>query len=279
MFKHISQTLLLRASALIGLAQGVQATDGVTLIDQKAALAGRVTALDAPGFPVTISQSGSYRLAGNLNVPDAGTTAIEITADNVMLDLNGFTISGPNVCTPNPTRCAYSGGAGIGIVAVGPPGVVSPANVRVMNGIVRGMGGHGIRMMGDDTLVQNVMSFSNGGPGIVVGEGSVIDSVAKLNESGAAIVGLIVRGCTSANNAFGIFVRPGGIAYGNVAVSNGAVGITVNNATATGNTANNNGTFGIDATCPGALTGNTAYANAGGNIRTTGMCTLANNTF
>ena len=212
MFNHISRTLLW-ASALIGLAQSVQATDGVTLIDQKAALAGRVTALDMPGFPVSISQSGSYRLAGNLNVPDASTTVIEITADNVTLDLNGFTISGPNVCTPNPTRCTYSGGSGIGIVAVGPPGVVSPANVRVLNGIVRGMGGHGIRMMGDNTLVQNVVSVSNGGPGIVVGEGSVIDSVAKLNESGAAIVGLIVRGCTSANNAFGIFVRPGGIAY------------------------------------------------------------------
>ena len=164
-------------------------------------------------------------------------------------------------------------------MAVGPPGVVSPANVRVMNGVVRGMAGHGIRMMGDGTLVQNVVSASNGGPGIVVGEGSVIDSVAKLNESGAAIVGLIVRGCTSANNSFGIFVRPGGIASGNVAVSNGATGISVNYATATGNTAHNNGTNGIDAVCPGALVGNTAYGNAGGNIRTNGACTLANNTF
>ena len=132
---------------------------------------------------MTTSQSGSYRLAGNLNVPDAATTVIEITADNVTLDLNGFAISGPNVCTPNPTRCTYSGGSGIGIVAVGPPGVVSPANVRVMNGVVRGMAGHGIRMMGDDTLVQNVVSVSNGGPGIVVGEGSVIDSVAKSSDS------------------------------------------------------------------------------------------------
>jgi len=111
-----------------------------------------------------------------------------------------------------------------------------------------------------------------------VGEGRVIDSVAKLNESGASIVGLIVRGCTAANNTFGIFVRPGGIAYGNVAQSNDAVGITVNNATATGNTANNNGTFGIDATCPGALIGNSAFGN-GGSIRTTGTCTLANNAF
>lgn len=273
---HLSRSLLC-ASALVVLSQCLSAADGVTLIDQKVAMSGKVTPLDTPGFPVTISQPGSYRLTGNLEVPDAMTTAIQITADGVTLDLNGFTISGPNACTPNPTRCTYSGGSGIGVMAVGPPGVVSPANVRVMNGVVRGMGGHGIRMMGDGTVVEKVLSVSNGGPGIVVGEGSVIESVAKLNESGAAIIGLIVRGCIAANNSVGIFVRPGGVASGNVAVSNGASGISVNNATATGNTALNNGSYGIDAVCPGALVGNTAYGNAIVNIRTNGACTMANN--
>ena len=42
------------------------AVDGVTLIDQNKALAGSVTPGDTPGFPVTISQPGSYRLSGNL---------------------------------------------------------------------------------------------------------------------------------------------------------------------------------------------------------------------
>jgi hypothetical protein len=264
------------ASAIFALTQGLPAAGSETLIDQKAAMAGRVTPADTPGFPVTISQPGSYRLTSNLVVPDAVTTAVQITADDVNLDLNGFTISGPNVCTPNPTRCTYSG-SGIGVMAVGPQGVPSPSNVRVINGVVRGMGGHGIRMMGDGTVVERVHSVSNGGPGIVVGEGSVIDSVAKLNQAGAAIVGLIVRGCVSANNVFGIFVRPGGVASGNVANANGAGGISVNNATATGNTALNNGGYGIDATCPSAVIGNTAFGNATVNIRTTGACTLADN--
>ncbi|MGH9722640.1 MAG: hypothetical protein ACRD8O_20720 [Bryobacteraceae bacterium] len=210
-------------------------------------------------------------------VPDAGATAIQITADDVTLDLNGFSIIGPNVCTPNPTRCTFSGGGGIGIMAVGPVGVASPANVRVRNGTVRGMGGHGIRTMGDGTVVERVNSVSNGGPGIVVGEGTVIDSVANLNASGAAIVGLHVRGCVAANNIVGIFVRPGGVAMGNTAIANGAGGISVNNATATGNTANNNTSYGIDAICPGALVGNTAFGNAGINIRTNGACTMADN--
>lgn len=273
-----SQSLrrLLWAATLIALSENLPAADGITNIDQKAAMSGKVTHTDTPGFPVTITQPGSYRLTSNLEVPDAATTAIQITVDGVTLDLNGFTISGPNVCTANPTRCTYSGG-GIGVMAVGPPGVVSPANVRVMNGVVRGMGGHGIRMMGDNTVVERVVAYSNGGPGIVVGEGSVIDSVAKLNQSGSAIVGLIVRGCTATNNAFGISVRPGGVATGNVAIANGATGISLTYASASGNTAYNNGSYGIDATCPGTLVGNTAYGNAGMNIRTNGACTMLNN--
>jgi hypothetical protein len=179
----------------------------VTMIDQKAALGGKVTTGDTAGFPVTISQPGSYRLNSNLVVPDAGTTAIEITADNVTLDLNGFAILGPNVCVPNPVRCTFSGGAGIGVKAVN-ASAASPANVRVTNGTVSGMGGHGIRMMGDGVVVEHVNSVSNGGPGIVVGNGAVIDSVAQLNASGAALVGLIVRGCTAANNIFGILSGP-----------------------------------------------------------------------
>jgi hypothetical protein len=247
----------------------------VTLIDQRAALAGKVTVGDTPGFPVTISQPGSYKLSGNLVVSDAGTTAIDITADNVTLDLNGFAVMGPNVCLPNPTRCTVSGGAGIGIKAVNAT-TASPANVRVMNGTVSGMGGHGIRMMGDGTVVERVNSVSNGGPGIVVGEGTVIDSVAKLNASGAAIVGLIVRGSVAANNVFGIFIRPGGVATGNVAINNGAGGISVNNATALGNTAYHNGDYGFDGVCPGTLVGNTANQN-GVNFRTNGSCTMSDN--
>lgn len=268
---------LLQVAALAACSHALYAVDGVTLIDQKSATNGRTTQGDAPGFPITISQSGSYRLTSNLVVPDAATTAIEITADDVNLDLNGFSIIGPNVCTADPIRCRYVGGSGIGVMAVGPPGVVSPANVRVSNGSVRGMGGHGIRMMGDGTIVERVRSISNGGPGIVVGQGTVVDSVVQLSGSGAALVGLNVRGCISTHNVFGIFVRPGGVALGNVASFNAAGGLSVNKATATGNTANENGGYGIDGVCPSAIVNNTAAGNTGQNIRTFGACALANN--
>jgi hypothetical protein len=82
--------------AVVALALGLPlsslAVDGVVLIDQNKAMAGNVTPGDTPGFPISITQSGSYRLAGNLTVP-VGTNGIEISASNVFLDLNGFTIS------------------------------------------------------------------------------------------------------------------------------------------------------------------------------------------
>jgi hypothetical protein len=275
MFVNLSRQLF-RISILALLCQSVYGADGLVLIDQKAAANGKVTAADTPGFPVTISEPGSYRLDSNLVVPDAGTTGIEITADNVTLDLGGFSIIGPNTCTPNPVHCTYSGGAGIGVKAVAASGP-SPDNVRVQNGTVRGMGGHGIRMLGNGTMVERVHAVSNGGPGIVVGEGSVIDSFASLNGQSTGIIAAIVRGSIASNNVFGIFIRPGGVAIGNVASFNAAGGISVNQATAANNTANNNGDYGIDGVCPGVLVGNTAHNNGTTNIKTNGQCTLANN--
>ena len=277
----MSHTILRRilwVSAIAALSNVLYAVDGVVLIDPSRVRNGNITPGDVPGFPVTISQAGSYRLAGNLAVADTQTTAIEITADNVTLDLNGFSISGPNACTANPTRCTLSG-QGVGIHAGSfSPGIVAPNGVRVMNGTVRGMGFHGVRLMGEGTAVERVHTTDNGGPGIVVGNGSVIDCSAVLN-GGAGIIGWIVRDSISANNSsIGIFIRPGGVATGNTAYSNGSDGISMTNGTVNGNTANNNIGFGISATCPGSIVGNTTVANPSGSLRAAGLCTLANNT-
>src|SRR5947199_9680744 len=86
--------------AILGsLAIPAYAVDGVVLINQSAALAGNVTPGDTPGFPVTISVPGSYKLSGNLTVPDANTDAIVIASSDVTFDLNGFSIIGPVVCS------------------------------------------------------------------------------------------------------------------------------------------------------------------------------------
>src|SRR5437016_7141953 len=92
-------SLFVGAALLGGVAMPTWAIDGVILIDQNKAMAGNVTPGDTPGFPVTITLPGSYRLAGNLTVPDANTSGIVIAADHVTIDLNGFAILGPVDCS------------------------------------------------------------------------------------------------------------------------------------------------------------------------------------
>ena len=85
---------LLALVVAVALVCGVQAfaIDGVVLIDQTRALMGNVTPGDMAGFPISINQPGSYRLSANLTVPP-GVGGIEIAADDVTIDLNGFRIS------------------------------------------------------------------------------------------------------------------------------------------------------------------------------------------
>ena len=123
---------VLSAAVLLGLTGPVYAVSGVIEINQARAKAGGVTPADTPLFPVTISQPGSYRLTGNLDVTDAtarpsGTaaenaTAILVAANNVTIDLNGFMIKGPTVCSGSPLTCNPMG-VGRGIDAFTQSGV------------------------------------------------------------------------------------------------------------------------------------------------------------
>jgi len=248
-FQTLRPSLLILAVIALG-PDTVRAAD--VTIDQRTAQAGKVTPGDAPGFPVTISEPGSYRLTSNLVVSNA-VTVIEVTASDVTLDLAGFSIIGPNQCSGTPVACTIQGGGSIGIKAVADTGP-SPDNVRVRNGTVRGMGGHGIRMMGNGTVVERVHAVSNGGPGIVVGMGHIIDSVAMFNGSGAAVVGLIVRGTVAMNNIVGIAIRPGGVASGNSAFANAVTGLSVQ--------------------CPAVVVGNSTTSNAT-NLQLNGACAVA----
>lgn len=250
--------------------------DGVVQIDQNRALAGGVTGGDGPGFPVTISESGSYRLSGNLIVPDVNTTAIQITADSVTLDLNGFSILGPAVCAVRPTICP-SQGTGIGVQAGGDP-VVGPRGVRVLNGSVRGMGSEGILMTGVGSVVERVTAYGNAGGGMSVA-GSVIQSSAIQNGD-FGIIAVSVRDSSSLENlSDGIIVdASGGVAAGNVSSRNGGYGIFVEYGVATGNTVFLSGSYGISALCPSSIVDNAIQTNGTGSLEIRGSgCVLANN--
>ena len=65
-------TLAALLVTLLAAAPAAHAVDGVVLIDQSRALAGNVTPGDTAGFPITISQPGSYRLDGPIAADEVG---------------------------------------------------------------------------------------------------------------------------------------------------------------------------------------------------------------
>ena len=74
------------------------AVDGVVEINQVCAVNTGCFSGDAAGFPVTIESSGSYILTSSLET-SLTSNAIEVTATDVDIDLNGFKLLGPATCT------------------------------------------------------------------------------------------------------------------------------------------------------------------------------------
>jgi hypothetical protein len=268
--EHAMRTLF-SLSILITLASPIYAVDGVVLINQSIALAGGVTPGDAPGFPVTISVSGSYRLSGNLTVPDANTNAIVVTADNVTIDLNGFSILGPVVCDyfqpgftgPFVTTCSPASAFNVGIQGAG-------AGLSVSNGTVRGMG-TGI-LSGISSRITNVQAVSNfiGISASSIGEIVSLCTACTASTNGG--IGILVGGQVSGsvalhNGGAGISLLSNGSAINNLALENAGDGID-GAGTFVGNTSSQNVGAGISASCPSLVATNAATQNSGGNIIT-----------
>ena len=230
------------------------AVDGVIEINQARALAGGITAGDSPGFPVTISVPGSYRLTSHLDVTGSpapeNRSAIQIAASFVSIDLNGFSLVGPTVCSGSPVTSCSPSGTGSGIQAF------SANFVRIVEGIVRGFGGTGI-VIGNGTI-ERVQAYGNGGSGIHLSfGGSVSDSAALGNgEFGITGFGVLVDASRALENgASGISGQPA-IVRDCEAVHNGGVGIWVVGGLAMDNVSRANLSSGIEAQQGGGVARN-----------------------
>lgn len=238
------------------------AVDGVILIDQNRAMAGNVTPGDTPGFPVTISATGSYRLSGNLVVPDANTTAIFVTsnADAVTIDLNGFSILGPVTCSINPTTCT-SFATDSSIFGPG-TGIRSDVNgaLTVRNGSIVGMGRFALFQTGGAyTIIENVHARENGRGGIWPSIGMVINSVVSTNGGDGITMNLgLIRGTIATRNAEDGIVSTGQ-----------ALNVQESQVT-------HNGGFGINLTSSGAVGASLIQGNLGGAIDGNATATSGN---
>lgn len=236
-------------SSLLGAAP-LHASDGVVEINQVRALEGGVTINDDPGFPVEINTSGSYRLTSDLIVRDlpgaADLDVLAVSASNVTLDLNGFSIIGPVECSGSPRVCTPTG-AGVGVRLSG--------GSSVRNGTVRAMGDTGVRT-GVGTLVRNVRAIGNGRVGI------------SLERYAAAVASQ-----ASFNGGPGIEIRGDGVRVEECEIrGNGGYGVT---ATASDEGAllrrnaiagNGNDGISIGGGAPAGVFSNSIYGNAGRGI-------------
>lgn len=177
----------LLAATLLAAAGGAfaQAT-----IDHNKALAGNITPGDAPGYPITISRPGHYKLMGNLGVPD-GSDGIVITANDVTLDLNGFTVAGPGSCTRNGSTGVVScsgGGQHRGVFVSGSGGTVRNGTVRGFGWGVKG-GAFGPSLVRMRATENSISGFHVSDPNRFGTAASVIECVADTNGQLGAVLG------------------------------------------------------------------------------------------
>lgn len=216
-------------------------------IDLQNAPASAVTTTDA-NYHFIITQPGSYYLSGNLGVTK--TNGIQINAEGVTLDLNGFEIS----------RASGSGGNGIEI-----PATSHRASIR--NGSLKGFA-NGVNSLFSTTFA-NACAFRDlsisGCTSLAIraGLGSVLESCRVHDNSGTYGIlagnGSTLRNCTATGNtgntaSFGIFA---------------GFSSTLTNCSAYGNTAQ----YGIYASAGSTLSNCAAYGNIGAAATSAGIGT------
>jgi hypothetical protein len=184
---------------------------------------------DTPGLPVTIDGSAgqSYRLTSSLAVPDENTHGILVSASSITIDLGGFEISGPVVCTGSRSAlvCAPSGGAGAGITT---SRFDQNLDLTIRNGTVRGMGDVGV-VPGLGGRVLDVSARSNGGAGFGLIQATASGCMAAQNGGRGFSIseGSVVGDSRAIGNRLEGFSSFGSVLRGVVARSNGSAGIAM----------------------------------------------------
>jgi len=275
------------------------AGDGRIEINQARALAGGVTPGDTPDFPVSLSVPGSYMLTSNLTVTDPADHGIQATVNGVTIDLNGFEVVGPVVCTGLGSAVSCSSGTGAGIFLSAPNSAVHDGRVRgFRSGVLMGNLAQIRRLIvesneivgisvGDLSIISETIAFQNGGRGIRVSNESLIEaSVASSNQnSGFFAFDATVVGCAAHDNGsagidtgqavirdnsaylneyIGIVASEGSLVSDNAAYENGNAGIsTFQGSTVQRNTVRANSGFGLSLSADASYHDNTISGNGG----------------
>jgi parallel beta-helix repeat protein len=176
-------------------------------------------------LPFTISQPGNYYLTGNLTLASAGN-GIMINADDVTLDLGGFTIDG--------------GGAG----AYGVLLTNGLSGEAVRNGNAEHWTGAGF-LLASESLAENLQA-SHDTTGIIFDDGNLTGcTVAFDSQDGVQAAFATISNCNAQSDGTGFDLNSSSLSH-SVAKSNTGDGIIViGSGTIDHNTVNFNGANGI----------------------------------
>jgi hypothetical protein len=187
------------------------ADDGFYVVSVGGGVGTKITSV-----PCTISNPGFYYFGGNLTYSGTGN-AVTITADNVTLDLMGFSLTGggKTISTNKGIFTVYNDQNYINVeirngsvsgFAVGVAGVCTNERVSRIRAFNNGWG---IWVSGSNPLIESCIS-SNNDFGILVGSGRISGCVANNNTNmGIAMNGTgAVIGCVANNNGTGFALNP-----------------------------------------------------------------------
>lgn len=194
--------------------------------------------LSQTDFPITINKAGSYVLTSNLKVDNQDVNAIEITVNDVTLDLNGHKIQGPFTGPP-------FAGSGRGINAE------NRYSITIKNGKVWGFGTEGIYL------------HSSSGDPSEKGAGNWVDRIQAANNGtdGITVYSGLVTNCTANNNGDDGIVALDSTIADSVAHNNNYSGFVLSGSIITKCSANHNGTYGIYALSKNRIEGNNLRYN------------------
>ncbi|MDB6125339.1 MAG: hypothetical protein JWQ71_4332 [Pedosphaera sp.] len=151
-------------------------------------------------LPFSASTSGSYYVTTNL-ISAVVQSGIIIGADNVTIDLNGFTVDGGF----NKTNIF-----GFGITSGS-----SRTNIYVYNGMIRNWGGGGVYALTIYNSRFENLRLSENGVGMYLGSanqvlGCSITGTTAANTKGISVVdGCLIKDCILTTNVFGIVTGNG----------------------------------------------------------------------
>ena len=172
---------------------------------------------------ITISSPGSYVLVENLVISNAFMTGIEVDADDVTIDLNGFVLMGPGANAGDGIRQTVGYNS-----ATLRNGTLSSWKANALSPV------WAVEMSGDNNLIQNV-TVRDSDLGIRVGDGAIVadcllaDNIGVGEGSGiqaaggTRIVDCTIKGTdSSTSNTVAISTRDAGVISGCAIYDNGA---------------------------------------------------------